>query len=129
MQDVRRSFDRAKERDFAEQFYAILLAADPAIRVKFRKTNFEKQRELLIYSVFSMLDFAEGKSVGKMALARLAERHGPNGLDITRGMYETWLKCFVQALASTDPELDEPLKARWLDALRPGIERMLSGRS
>lgn len=127
MQDVRRSFDRAKEHNFAKHFYDLFLASDPAIRAKFRNTNFDQQRALLIHGVYSMLDFAEGNSIGKLALTRLAVRHGPGGLNITRPMYDKWLECFLQALSLTDPELNPPLKERWLEALRPGIEHLLRG--
>lgn len=127
MQDVRRSFDRAKERNFAKHFYDLFLASDPAVRTKFRNTNFEQQRALLIHGVYSMLDFAEGHSLGKLALTRLAVRHGPGGLNIPRSMYEKWLECFLEALKLTDPELNPPLKARWREALTPGIEHLLRG--
>jgi hypothetical protein len=125
MQDVRRSFDRAKERNFAKHFYDIFLTSDAAVRAKFRNTDFEQQRALLIHGVYSMLDFAEGNSMGKLALTRLAVRHGPGGLNVTRPMYEKWLECFVLALARTDPEFTPALKERWLASLRPAIEHLL----
>lgn len=125
MQDVRRSFERARRADFALRFYELLLASDPSVKKKFERTNFTKQRELLIHGVYSMLDYAEGKVMGKMAMERLARLHDSRHMDIPPTMYDLWLEAFVDALGSADPEFDGVLEGRWRNALRPAIELMV----
>lgn len=121
---VRQSFDRARRSDFAHRFYSVFLASDPAVRKKFENTDFEKQRWLLMHGVYSMLDYAEGKPLGKLALDRLAVRHGPDDLAIPVDMYEKWLTSFIGTLRVTDPEFNESLARDWIAALRPGIDRL-----
>ncbi len=71
-----------------------------------------------------MLDYVEGKSVGKLALERLNQTHGPRGLQITPAMYRIWLDCFVGALRATDPEFSEELGQKWRSKLEPALERL-----
>ncbi|MBC7172414.1 MAG: globin [Polyangiaceae bacterium] len=123
---IRESFDRARQAGFAERFYSRLLDADPAIRARFSKTDFQRQRELLTHAIYSMLDYAEGKAMGKMALERLAKLHEPTRLDIPPYMYDHWLRCFLATLGEADSQMNDELLASWRDALRPGIRLMTS---
>lgn len=124
MQAVRSSFSRAKSAGFPQHFYKLLLAASPVIRSRFRNTNFAAQEALLVHGVYSLLDYAEGKTMGIMALDRLSSTHGPKGLDITRTMYAVWLDCFVEAIRATDPECNEDLVSQWRRTLSPALERL-----
>ncbi len=124
MQSIRDSFDRARQADFARRFYLMFLGSDASIRRKFEKTDFEQQRALLVHGVYSMLDYAEGRPLGKLALDRLAVRHGPGELDVIHAMYERWLACFLETLRVTDPAFDERLAEEWRAALRPGLDRI-----
>jgi len=121
---VRHSFDRAKQANFAQKFYELLLSSSPAIREKFRLTNFDQQRELLIHGVYSMLDYAEGKSVGKLAIDRLATRHSVSDLAVNASMYDIWLSCFLKAIRATDPACSEELVRDWSRALEPALTRL-----
>jgi hypothetical protein len=119
---VRSSFRRAQEGDFARKFYELLLASDPGVRLKFANTDFTGQRELFTHGVYSMLDFAEGKALGKMALQRLAVLHARGNLDIPEYMYGLWAKCFIAALWQADPELNEDLAFAWMEVLQPSLD-------
>jgi hypothetical protein len=121
---VRLSFDRAKRNGFAERFYTVFLAADPAIRAKFRHTDFDRQRDLLIHGVYSMLDYEEERAMGKLALERLSKLHGRGRLDVPPWMYERWLECFIDTLWKVDPEMSATLATAWRRALTPGIALM-----
>jgi hemoglobin-like flavoprotein len=125
MHAVRQSFDRAKRHGFAERFYDVFLATDPAIRAKFHRTDFERQRELLLHGVYSMLDYAEHKAMGKLALERLARLHRPERLGVEPWMYERWLECFLATLAEVDPEMSAALALAWREALTPSIAFMV----
>src|SRR5690606_23962827 len=124
MSAVRESFQRARRGDFARLFYDDLLAADPAIKRSFARTDFDAQRALLIHGIYSMLDYYEGKEIGKMAISRLAGTHGPRALNVTPAMYDQWLRSFQHAMALTDPEWSEQLASAWDTALQPAIERL-----
>lgn len=127
MADLRASFRRAQEGHFAARFYEEFLATDPAVRAKFAKTDFARQRDLLIHSVYSILDYAEEKPIGRMALDRLVRMHGPDGLDIPAYMYDLWQKSFLSALWKTDPEFHAALEQAWRDVLQPSLALMASG--
>ena len=124
---VRQSFIRAKHADFARHFYELLLASSPTIRSRFSKTNFETQRDLLIHGVYSMLDFAEGKALGGLAIERLSKTHGPQGWNVTPAMLEKWLSCFLMAMRTCDPEFSDELASAWRAALMPGLDRLGAG--
>ncbi len=126
MSAVRQSFARARAAGFAARFYEIFLASDPAVRRKFERTDFTTQRGLLVHGIFSMLDYTEGKGMGKLAIARLAQSHGPRGLDIPSPMFEQWLVACLAALASTDPSWEKALEAEWRSALRPALDAMIA---
>lgn len=127
MADLRASFRRAQEGQFAARFYEEFLAIDPAVRAKFAQTDFARQQDLLTHSVYSMLDYAEGKPIGRMALDRLVRLHGPGGLDIPAYMYGLWQQCFVSALWKADPEFHASLEKAWREALAPSLELMAAG--
>ncbi len=125
MQAVRLSFERAKRHSFPERFYESFLAAHPAIRAKFQRTDFDRQRELLVHGVYSMLDYAERTAMGRLALERLARLHSPGQLSIAPWMYRHWLDAFVATLWEVEPEMTDELALAWKDALRPGIQLMI----
>ncbi len=124
MRDVRLSFDRARSAEFAKEFYATLLASDPRIRAKFERTNFAVQQEMLVHGVYALLDYVEGKAVGKMALERLARSHGPKKIGVTVDMYERWADAFLKTLRRTDPLYDDALDQRWRETIKPALETL-----
>jgi hypothetical protein len=126
MLEVRESFQRARRADFARLFYDDLLASDSLIRRSFEKTNFESQRSLLVHGIYSMLDFYEGKELGRMAIARLSKSHGPGQLDVSPAMFEQWMTTFHRTMAVSDPEWTDALSEKWERALRPAIEVLKS---
>lgn len=90
----------------------------------FASTNFESQRSLLIHGIFSMLDYSEGKEIGKLAIGRLAGTHGPTHMNVTPAMYDQWMRTFAVTIQATDPEWTPALAQQWEDALRPAIEAL-----
>jgi hypothetical protein len=124
MRTIRQSFDRARRGRFAEHFYALLLEQSEAIRGTFRNTDFDRQRDLFVHGVYSILDYAEGKPLGRMAIERLAATHGPGGLRVGPAMLDTWTDCFIEALGQSDPELDDSLAKKWRETLAIALNRM-----
>lgn len=121
---VRESFQRAKHADFARAFYVHLLAADSTIERLFAKTHFESQHALLVHGIYSMLDFYEGKELGRMAITRLAKIHGPGALNVTPDLFDQWMRSFFVTMAVADPEWTPALAKNWEKALRPAIDAL-----
>jgi hypothetical protein len=57
-------------------------------------------------------------------LSRVAERHGPNDLNIDPELYPGFVMSLVQTVAEHDPEFDEAVEAAWRSAVAPGIAYM-----
>jgi len=70
-----------------------------------------------------MLDYAEGKTMGRMAIERLARSHGPKELAVNNAMMTTWLDCFIEAMRVCDPEFNAELDVAWREALGPALTR------
>lgn len=121
------SLKRCASTGLVERFYELFLASSPEVAKKFENTDFDAQRQALRSSLFHlMLAEVEG-SPGHALLVRLAESHGPKGLDIRPELYEIWLDCLTQALEDTDPDFDEEVEAAWRQVLHPGIDFMIAG--
>jgi hemoglobin-like flavoprotein len=118
-----KSFRRVRALGFADRFYERLLAGDPAIRAMFEKTDFTRQKELLLHGILMIIDHAEGRPMGTLALERLAERHVR--LKVTRRMFDNWIDCVVVVVRELDPECDAALARRWESAMKAGVDYMV----
>lgn len=126
MSEVIDSYHRACTPAFAEKFYSIFLDADPRIRPLFKNTDFVKQKGLLLHGMFVLLQYADGKAVGEMAVKRLGELHSRRKMNITPDMYPIWVDCLIKALAENDPNFSPGLEAQWRRALQKGIDIMMT---
>lgn len=126
MSDVIDSFHRTCNEKFVEKFYSIFLDADPRIRPLFKKTDFAKQKQLLLHGIFVLLQYADGKAVGELAIERLGELHSRERMNISPDMYGTWINCLMKALAEKDPKFSPTLEMQWRAALQKGINVMMA---
>lgn len=125
VQPVARSFVRAKGEPLARTFYDAFLARDPEVRRLFAHTDFDRQRDLFLHGIYSLIDYARGGATGRMGIRRLSRIHGAGGMNITRRMYDLWIQCLLDALREHDPEWSPELRVRWEQVLRLGIDAML----
>jgi len=125
MSEVIDSFYRARNSGVAEKFYSIFLDADPRIRPLFKNTDFEKQKGLLLHGIFVLLQFADGKAVGELAVDRLGESHSRKKMNIMPDMYPIWVDCLMKTMAEKDPKFSPALEAKWRVALQKGIDVMM----
>lgn len=123
---VTRSFRRARNKQLAESFYQRFLAADYRIQSLFANTNFTRQKELFLHGVFSLLEYAQGKAVGELAIRRLGMLHSRKRLNISPDMYAIWVDCLIQSLWEKDPQFSASLEQEWRSALQKGIDRMIA---
>jgi hemoglobin-like flavoprotein len=119
---VKDSFGRVYGPRLPERFYEILLAADPRIRQLFSHTDFTRQKELFLHGLVSLLDYAEGKASGQMAIRRLGELHSRRRMNIAPEMFIVWVDSLMKTLAELDPQFSPPLEAEWRRTLSPGID-------
>jgi hypothetical protein len=56
----------------------------------------------------------------------LAERHGRRGVDIRPHLYDLWLDALCEAIERHDPRFTADLGQQWRQAMRPGIELIVS---
>lgn len=123
---VARSFVRVKHDPFARTFYRHLLASDPAVRRVFANTDFERQRELFLHGIYSLIDYARGGATGRLGIRRLGKTHGPSGMNITRAMYGHWIDSLLLALEEHDPNWSPELRNTWLRVLEIGVEAIIA---
>lgn len=124
MNEVMKSFNRVRHQGLAEKFYEILLDSDPRIKAMFKNTNFERQRGLFIHGVLMLIEHADGKPLGGMAVKRLGELHSRKKMNVPPGLYPIWVKCLVETLANLDPEFSPGLEREWRETLQKGIDVM-----
>ncbi|WDT74704.1 MAG: globin domain-containing protein [Candidatus Manganitrophus sp.] len=125
MSEVTRSFNRVRNDGLAERFYEIFLEADPRIRPMFKNTDFKRQRDLLIHAIVMLIEYADGKPLGEMAIRRLGELHSRRKMNVTPDLYPIWADAMIDALAQLDPEFSPDLEQKWRNVMQKGIAMMV----
>lgn len=127
IKDVKDSFGRCcTNPKFFDRFYDIFLASHPAIKPMFAHTDFVKQKSLLRQGLAMMLLHLDGKTVGTMALNRIADSHGPKRMNINPQMYQFWIDSLVKAVKECDQQCSPALEAAWQQALRSGVDYIIA---
>lgn len=126
MSRLRDSFARARVGGFAVRFYDVFLPRDPRFKALFAKTDLDGQRQLLEHGIFALLDFAEGKALGHIAVDRLGRSHHSKKLRVTSDMYPIWIDCVIHTLTELDGEFSSSLATEWRSALQKGIDVMIA---
>jgi len=127
MSALKESFGRCTvNQKFLDRFYDIFLASHPDIKPMFEKTDFSKQKALLRSGISMMIMYEDGTQVAKMALDRLGHSHGKQGMNIAPKMYQYWIDSLVAAVKECDPQFSPALEKHWRDAMRRGINYMIS---
>lgn len=109
---------------FFPSFYEHLLASDPAVPPMFAKTEFPKQYKVLQHGLGLLLSY--GNKRDEDLLERIALRHSLSGVNVHPTMYSLFVDSLLATVREHDPRCDVETEAAWRDALRPGIEFMMS---
>lgn len=121
------SYARCRERGgFIEAFYRQLWARDPDIRGRFRTADMYRQHEVMRESINTLLMFARGSEIARLALTRLGKLHGVHGHRVTSSMYVLFINILVDTAREWDPKWSGELAPAWRAALEPGIDYMAS---
>ena len=107
-----------------DTFYEIFLSKSPEIAAKFIRTDIDRQKRMMKESLLEMLCLYSGVELAKQAIERLGKRHIQ--LEVRPEHYELWLDSLCEAIAKHDPEYREELDGQWREAMRPGINLMIS---
>lgn len=110
---------------FLDRFYELFIASSPTIDELFRKTEMERQKEMLRASLYEMLVAAgTTKGLAHKELERLARRH--HELGVTEEMYDWWLDALIEAAREHDTHFTDELEKDWRDSLREPLALMKS---
>lgn len=122
---VIRSYARCRERGgFIEAFYRQLWARDPEIRERFQSADMDRQHEVMREAINTLLMFARGSEVAKLALDRLGAAHSAEGHAVHDAMYKLFIDVIVETAKAWDPQWSEELEPAWRASLEPGIRHM-----
>lgn len=125
---VRDSFSRCiLSSGFIDRFYELFLASNPEIGPKFAKTNFEKQKGLLVQSILYAIQFAAGNDAGERGLSPIRKSHNRKKLNIEPRYYRYWTESLVKTISEKDYKYTATLEYDWRAALKPVVEFMVAG--
>ena len=127
LDEFQRSLTRCTANEqFLERFYWLFMASSPDVREKFARTNWLRQKRMLVASFHMMMIAEEEGTDGNEHLHRVATLHGNHGRAIPEHLYDIWLKCLLQAVKEYDPEYSEHIGSLWTKMMTRGIEFMKS---
>jgi hemoglobin-like flavoprotein len=107
---------------FLERFYDLFLEASPAVREKFKDTNFQRQRRMVQASLHGVISFVRyGEAWPDPYLREVAETHSRRDLDIAPELYELWLQSLLQAVGEHDSQHTAAIHYAWQRVMREGI--------
>jgi hemoglobin-like flavoprotein len=114
---------------FLDVFYERFLAASTAVREKFARTDFVRQKRALRASLWLMLIAAEDEEHGpERYLGALARQHGARQLDIGAELYDLWLDSLLAAVAECDPCHTPQIREAWEQVMMVGVHYMCTHR-
>lgn len=111
---------------FADKFYERFLASSEDVRLKFRNTNFDRQKAMIVRSLELCAKAIDGDREGLSELKARSETHDRYHLNIKAPLYDLWLESLLQAAAETDPEWSQAVEEVWRTTLHHVINRMVS---
>jgi hemoglobin-like flavoprotein len=122
------SLRRCNAREgFLDRFYENFLSSSPAVREKFARTDFERQKRALRASLHLMVLAAEDQGGGPEKYLRdLAFSHSKAGYDIGSGLYDLWLDSILKTVKEFDPQFGPDIEKAWESVMMVGIDYLLA---
>jgi hemoglobin-like flavoprotein len=125
MDELMASYHRCRgDEDFVDTFYDCFMSKSPDIAARFADTDFTIQKLMLRESLLEMLSFGQGVAGSRAEIEKLGRRH--RELNVVDEMYAMWLDSLCEAIQKHDPEYTPRIEELWRQAIRKGIEVMLS---
>ena len=111
---------------FFDTFYEIFFAKSPEIPPKFAHTDMEMQKQVVAASMLWMLRLQSGDEVARREIEKIGESHSRRAHNIRPELYALWLDALCKAIAKHDPQYTFELDTMWRDAMREGIDLIVS---
>ena len=111
---------------FFDIFYDHFLNSSPEVAEKFRNTDFALQKRALRQSLYLIMDAVVRRIADYSALERIALRHSRSQADISAHLYAVWLDSLLFAVKACDPRFNAEIETTWRNAMRPGMDYMIS---
>lgn len=125
---VQKSYGRCLSTgDVLQTFYDYFLNSNPAVKDKFKNTDFENQKKLLKHGINLMIMFAAGTFAGNSGLKRLQQSHSRHNLNIDPRYYELWKNCLLRAVEKHDYKANTEVITAWDFVLNKGIKLITAG--
>ncbi len=115
----------ADER-FLDRFYERFLDSSPKVREKFAKTDFVRQKRVVLASLHLILQVAQDPKGADRYLSEVAERHSSGQLAIGAELYDLWLDSLLATVREVDPAFGPEVEQAWEDVMAVGIRYLIS---
>lgn len=111
---------------FFDRFYENFAKQSHIIGQMFAKTDMAKQKQLLRSGIAFLFQFAQGSQYAAQRVGDLGASHSRTRHNINPDMYPLWTEALMMTVQEFDQQFTPELRAKWIAALRQGIERMIS---
>lgn len=114
----------ASDPGFLSDFYDRFLSTSAEIREKFRDTDMETQKQMLLRSLRLSAGATVGDSDSLRELRERAESHDRHHLNIQPILYEFWLNTVIQTASEYDPDWNCDVEQAWQTVLGHVVHQM-----
>ncbi len=114
----------ADDPRFMSDFYDRFLSTSAEIRDKFRHTDMEAQKEMLLRSLRLSAGATAGDPESLRELKQRAETHNREHLNIEPILYDFWLNTIIQMASEYDPEWNSDVEHIWRTVLGHVVREM-----
>ena len=111
---------------FLDSFYNRFTNKSPVIADMFNNTDMAVQKQLLRSGISFLTQFAKGSEFAAKKVDALGKSHSRSELNISPRLYPLWVSALIETLAEYDTDWSPKLEAAWRDALKKGIDRIIS---
>ena len=122
---VSRSYGRhAMKSEFWDAFYEDFFSRSTEIRTMFRKTDLEKQKQIMRQSLGFVLMYISGKNerIAERKLTEVGKIHDKEHRNVRPDMYTHWIEALIATFKKFDGDkFDADLEKAWRKALAPAI--------
>ncbi|MBP61442.1 MAG: globin [Planctomycetaceae bacterium] len=111
---------------FFDTFYEVFFEKSPEIRPKFAHTEMKTQKQFLAASMLWALRLTKGCEIAHREVEKIGKSHSRSVHNIHPKLYELWLDALCEAIAIHDSQYTTELEKLWRDAMREGIDLIVS---
>ena len=120
------SLDRClSSESFIPTFYERFTASSEDVKLRFARTDFEKQNKMLTRSLSLIAAATEGKPEGLRELNERAETHDRYHLKIKPELYELWRSAVLETAKEFDNQWNDEVDKAWQHILDFAIAYMV----